>query len=347
MIVYSLASFYMPSHYPAQPPWVYLAVGILASLLLLASVLFHELCHSYMAKRKGIAVPDITLFLFGGVSRILEEPSSPGIELKMAAAGPLSSFGLAILFKAAWLIAARLGAGILILAPLDYGFLINALLGAFNLVPAFPMDGGRILRAALWRWRGNLLEATGIATQVGSAFAYFFMFLGFILMFTASFLNGIWLVVIGWFLKSGAESSLKQTIVSNALAELKVGDVMTTKIDAIWPDASVGEIVEYFMKYKHGGFPVMRDGEFMGLVTISDVKRVPREDWDRVRAKDIMKPRSEIISASPDDPIVEAMVKMSAHGIGRLPVIEDGELKGIITRSDLMRTIRIKTELGR
>ncbi|MEM3590435.1 MAG: site-2 protease family protein [Candidatus Bathyarchaeia archaeon] len=347
MIVYSLAAFYMPSHYPAQPAWVYWAVGIVAALLLLFSVLFHELCHSYMAKRRGIAVPDITLFLFGGVSRILEEPSDPGIELKMAAAGPLSSFGLAILLRAAWLIASYLGAGVLILAPLHYGSLINVLLGAFNLMPAFPMDGGRILRAALWRWRGSLLEATGIATRVGSAFAYFFMFLGFILMFTASFLNGIWLVIIGWFLKSGAESSLKQTIISNALAELKVRDIMTTSIDSIGPDAPVSEIVESFMKYKHGGFPVMRDGEFLGLVTISDVKRVPREDWDRVRASDIMKPRGEIISASPEDPIVEAMVKMSAHGIGRLPVIEDGELKGIITRSDLMRTIRIRTELGR
>jgi Zn-dependent protease/CBS domain-containing protein len=315
--------------------------------LLLLSVLFHELFHSYVAKRRGMAVPDITLFLFGGVARILEEPGDPGMELEMAAAGPLSSFGLAILFKAAWLIASSLGAGALILAPLDYGFLINVLLGAFNLLPAFPMDGGRMLRAALWRWRGNLLEATGIATQIGSAFAYLFMFLGFILMFTTSLLNGIWLVVIGWFLKSGAESSLRQTIISNALAELRVGDVMTTKIDAIGPDVPVGEIVEYFMKYKHGGFPVMRDGEFLGLVTVSDVKRVPREDWHRVRAGDIMKPRSEIISASPDEPIIEAMVKMSAHGVGRLPVIEDGELKGIITRSDLMRTIRIRTELGR
>lgn len=322
-------------------------MGAIAAILLLLSVLFHELCHSYIAKERGIKVPDITLFLFGGVSRILEEPSSPEVEFKMAAAGPLSSFGLAILLKAAWLVADSLKAGVWILAPLDYGFMINALLGAFNLIPAFPMDGGRILRAALWRWRGSLLEATGIATRVGSAFAYSFMLLGFVFMFTASFISGIWLVFIGWFLKSGAESSLRQTIISNALAELKVKDVMTTKIDAIGPDTSVGEIVEYFMRYKHGGFPVMRGGDLIGLVTMSDVKRVAREDWGRVKAGDIMKPRGEIVSASPDDPIVEAMVKMSAHGIGRLPVIEGGELKGIITRSDLMRTIRIKTELGK
>jgi Zn-dependent protease/CBS domain-containing protein len=346
LITSSLAFYYMPTQYPNQPSWVYWTAGVAASVLLFLSVLFHELCHSYIAKKKGIKVSDITLFLFGGVARILEEPDSPDVEFKMSVAGPLSSFGLAVLFKAIWLASKFFNAGIEVLAPLDYGFLINLLLGTFNLVPAFPMDGGRILRAGLWRWKGNLLAATRIASQVGSGFAYLFMLLGFVLMFTASFVTGVWLIFIGWFLKSGAESSLKQTIISNALAEYKVKDVMTPEVHMVKPDTPVNGIVEHFFKYKHGGFPVGENDKMVGCVTMHDMKKVSQEKWGEVKAKDIMTPQCDIIQVSPEDPVVEAMVKMSKDGVGRLPVIQDGKLKGIITRSDLMKVVKIKTEIG-
>jgi len=337
----------MPSQYPNQASWVYWTAGVAAAIFLFLSVLFHELCHSYIAKKKGIRVPDITLFLFGGVARILEEPSDPNIEFRMSAAGPLSSFGLAILFKLIWLVGKVSNVGVGILAPLDYGFMINILLGAFNLIPAFPMDGGRILRAGLWVWKKSLLEATRIASQIGSGFAYLFMLIGFVLMFTASFVTGVWLIFIGWFLKSGAESSLKQTIISSALAEYKVKDMMTEDVHTIKPDTTVNEIVEFFLKYKHGGFPVMDDEDLVGCVTMHDVKKVARGEWNMVQAKDIMTPRNRIIYVSPEDPVVEAMVKISREGVGRLPVIANGELKGIITRSDLMRVIKVKTEIGK
>ena len=157
----------------------------------------------------------------------------------------------------------------------------------------------------------NLLDATRIASQIGSGFAYLFMLIGFVLMFTASFVTGVWLIFIGWFLKSGAESSLKQTIISNALAEYKVKDVMTPEVHIVKPDTPVNEIVERFLKYKHGGFPVGENDEMVGCVTMHDIKKVSREKWGEVMAKDIMTPQCDIIHVSPEDPVVEAMVKMS------------------------------------
>jgi len=346
-ITWTLAAFYMPDQYPGLTYEVYWITGILSSIILFSSVLFHELFHTYFALKKGIPVPNITLFLFGGVTQIAEEPENPDFELRMAFAGPASSFLLSLIFGLFWLLAVQFNLPPIIIAPLNYGWLINALLGGFNLIPAFPMDGGRILRAAIWKSKKDLIIATKIASNVGGAISYLFIFFGLFLILFNGFITGIWFILIGWFIKIGAEASLNQTIISQALSDVKVGDIMTKEVHTISPNAFISDVVEnYFYKYKHGGFPVVENGSLLGMLTIQDIRTVTKEKWKELQVKDIMTGSEKLVKSQPEEPVASAFLKLSKHNIGRLPVVKDGKLVGIITRSDIMRTIRVKTELA-
>ncbi|MEM2872767.1 MAG: site-2 protease family protein [Nitrososphaerales archaeon] len=346
-ITWTLAAFYMPDQYPGLTYEVYWITGLVSSIILFSSVLFHELFHTYFALKKGISVPSITLFLFGGVTQIAEEPQDPGFEFKMAFAGPASSFLLSFIFGLAWLLALQLDLPPIITAPLNYGWLINALLGAFNLIPAFPMDGGRILRAAIWKLKKDLIVATRIASNAGGAIAYLFIFFGLFLILFDGLILGFWFILIGWFIKSGAEASLNQTIISQALSDVKVADIMTKEVHTISPNASISDVVEnYFYKYKHGGFPVVDNGNLLGMLTTQDIRTVAKERWDILQVKDIMTSSEKLVKSQPEEPVADAFLKLSKRDIGRLPVVEDGKLVGIITRSDIMHIIRVKTELA-
>ncbi len=345
-ITWTLAVFYMPFQYPNLTYDVYWITGFVSSVILFSSVLFHELFHTYFALRKGIQVPSITLFLFGGVTQIAEEPQDPGFEFKMALAGPASSFLLSLIFSLIWLLALQLNLPPIIVAPLDYGWLINALLGSFNLIPAFPMDGGRILRAGIWKVKKDVIVATRIASRAGEAIAYLFIFFGLFLIIFNGFISGFWLILIGWFIKSGAEASLNQTVISQALSNVKVSEVMTKDVHTIPPNASISDAVEnYFYKYKHGGFPVVEDGNLLGMLTTQDIRTVAKERWSALQVKDIMTSSEKLVKAQPEEPVADVFLKLSKHNIGRLPIVKDGKLVGIITRSDIMRVIRLKTEL--
>ncbi|MEM3438005.1 MAG: CBS domain-containing protein, partial [Nitrososphaerales archaeon] len=231
--------------------------------------------------------------------------------------------------------------------PLNYGWLINALLGAFNLIPAFPMDGGRILRAAIWKLKKDLIVATRIASNAGGAIAYLFIFFGLFLILFGGLILGFWFILIGWFIKSGAEASLNQTIISQALSDVKISDIMTKEVHVISPNEFIFDAVEkYFYKYKHGGFPVVEDGNLLGMITIQDIRKSNKERWKELQVKDIMTSSEKLIKSQPEEPVASAFLKLSKYNIGRLPVVKDGKLVGIITRSDIMRTIRIKTELA-
>jgi len=347
LIVWSVSTAYMPLQYPKLPLAVYWSVGAITALILLFSVLIHELFHSLVAKRMGLPVPRITLFLFGGVSEIAEEPKDPIVELKMASAGPLSSLLLSAIFGLGWLSSNMAGSGAVIKAPLQYGFTINLMLALFNLIPAFPMDGGRILRALLWRRKNDVIKATKISATVAEGFSYLFMLSGFAWLFLGGFINGLWLIFIGWFLKSGAEASLRQTIIGRALARVKVKNIMSAPVCTADPNLSLMEAVENcFYKYKHGGFPIVEGERLVGIITLEDVKKVPRERWNEVLVKEVMTPSEKILFIEPEDSAVEALVKMSKFGVGRLPVMEDGKLVGIVTRSDIIHALRTKSELG-
>jgi Zn-dependent protease/CBS domain-containing protein len=344
-ISWTLSIGYLPTQYPNLSTKSYWIIGIISTLLLLISVLLHELSHSYVAKKLNLSTSRIVLFIFGGVSQITEEPKDPSVEFKVSIVGPVTSYILALIFGILWYGLKQLNYSQLVLAPIHYGMLINALLGSFNLIPAFPLDGGRMLRAGLWKRTNDLVKATNIASKIGVAFAYFLMFIGIVSVIIEGYIGGIWLIFIGWFVKNGSESSMKQTIIGEALAGFKVSDIMTKKVHTISENTTANEIIENFFKHKHGGFPVVEKGELTGCVTIQDVKKVPKEKWTVTKASHIMTKRKDLVLTTPKEPIVDAMTKMSKHNIGRLPVVHKGELVGIISRSDVMHIIRAKTEL--
>lgn len=346
LITWTLTVGYLPSEYPGLAPATYWLIGATAAIVLFTSVLIHELAHSYIAKRNGLPVKRIVLFIFGGVSEIEEEPKEANVEFRMALAGPVTSFGIALVLWLMQYVAAAFRASVVFVAPLEYGAYINMLLGGFNLVPAFPLDGGRVLRAGIWRWKKDLVKATRIATKVGVFFAYLMIFGGFMVIIGGVFISGLWFILIGWFLKSGAESSYRQTIISEALAGVSIRDIMTRNVHTVDPDTSVEDVMEtHFLQYKHGGFPVEKDSKLLGLITLEDIRKSPKEKWRETRVSDVMTTCEKLKCASPDELAVDALMKMSKRDIGRLPVQEDGKVVGIVTRSDILHAIRVRTEL--
>lgn len=347
LIAWTLAEGLMPFEYPGLSTIEYWAIGIIGAVGLFTSVLIHELAHSYVAKKNGLPVNRIVLFIFGGVSEIEEEPKNPGLEFKIAVVGPASSISIGIILGLTWYMVGSLGFNPLVAAPLEYCAYINLLLGSFNLMPAFPLDGGRVLRAALWRWKNDLIGATRIATNVGVVFSYLFMLGGFAVIFFGSLISGLWFILIGWFLKNGAESSLRQTVVSEALAGVAVRDIMTREVRTVEPDVLLTDLVEdYFLKYKHGGFPVTKNSTLLGLVAFEDLRRVPKEKWGETKTADIMTSCEKLICLKQDELALDAFIRMSKQAVGRLPVRENGNLVGIVTRSDILHAIKVKTELS-
>ncbi len=346
LVAWGLASSTMPAEYPGLSSREYWITGSLGAITLFTSVLVHELAHSFVAKRSGLPVGRITLFLFGGVSEIEEEPKSPGQEFRMAVVGPASSFVIGAVLGLLWLLLDRVRLTPLVLAPLEYGSHINFTLGAFNLLPAFPMDGGRVLRAALWRSKRSLVGATRIATRFGVFFSYLFIVVGVLTLLAGSFTSGLWFILIGWFLKNGAEGNLQQTIVGESLAGVKISDIMTREIHAVKPDVLLSDLVnDYFFRYKHGGFPVANDSNLLGLVTMQDVKKIPRERWGEVRVVDVMTSCEKLECIDSDEKAIDALMKMSKQAVGRIPVQKNGKLVGIVSRSDVMKAIQMRTEL--
>ena len=346
LIAWSLAYSYMPHQYPGLSTATYWAIGIASALILFASVLVHELSHSYIAKKNGLPIVRITLFFFGGVSEMTEEPQDPSLEIRMAAAGPLMSFLIAAVLGALWYLAGLVRAPVAVTATLGYGGLINGVLGAFNLLPAFPLDGGRVFRGSLWKRSKNIVRATRTATRLSEALSLVMMVGGFISITFGNFVDGIWIVVLGWFIKSGAETSLRQTLVGEALAGVSVGDIMTRNVLTVSPDITVQQLVsDYFLVHRHGGYPVVRDGEILGIVTLQCVRAIPKERRDGVTVQQAMIPCERTVMVKPAMTALDAMQKMAREKVGRVLVTEDRRLLGIVTRGDLMRTIQTRQEL--
>lgn len=348
LIAWSLAYGYMPRQYPGLGSTTYWGIGVASAFLLFFSVLVHELAHSYIAKKNGLPIARITLFFFGGVSEIREEPKDPKLEVRMAAAGPLTSFLIAGAFGVLWYANLTAQGWVGLTATFQYAALINVMLGGFNLIPAFPLDGGRVLRGTVWSRSGNLLRATTLASRVGEAFAYVMMLGGFAAIFFGDFVDGIWFIFLGWFLKSGAETSKQHTIISETLAGLKVGDVMTREVIAVPPDMSVQQLVsDFFLVRTHGGYPVVQNGALLGIVTLQCVRSLPREKWDRTSVGEAMVSCDRTITIDLEAPAADAMTKMARHNVGRLLVTsKDNKLLGILTNGDLMRAIQVRMDLG-
>ncbi len=345
LVALSLATETMPHRYPGLSQTGYWAVGFIASALLFASVLFHELSHSVVARKYGLAISKITLFFFGGISEITEEPESPSVEFKMAVAGPTSSLLLASTFALLKPIMNTFLRSSEITAIIDYGIQINFLLGLFNLLPAYPMDGGRILRAIIWKLKDNVVAATKIASRIGVGFAYVMILAGAVASLFRIW-EGLWYVLIGLFLKSGAQSSLAQTLISKALVGTIVSDLMTKDVVTVPPDLLLNEFADLLLRHKHGGYPVLDEGRLVGLVTMEDLRRVQKNQWSEKKIENVMTPVEKLVTLRPDQDASEALLKMAKYGVGRLLVMDKDILLGIITRSDIMRTVQTRIQLG-
>jgi Zn-dependent protease/CBS domain-containing protein len=315
-------------------------VGILSAVLFFGSVLVHELAHALVSQARGIRVQDITLFLFGGATRARVESRGPGDEFLIALVGPLTSGLLAAGFG----IVAGLGRDLLS-RPLagTFGYLAwtNLLLAGFNLVPGFPLDGGRLLRAAIWKATGSLARATRVASVAGQGVGWLLVAAGVASLLAGDLAGGIWFAFIGWFLVQAARSSYQELQLQQLLRGVEAEDVMAGDLVRIPPELSLQDAVDdYFMRYDHGAFPVEEQGRTIGLLTLRGVRRVPREQWPTSRVRDHMVPLSDQVVVAPDARMDGVVGKLQDGEAGRVLVVQDGEVVGIITPSDLARWLR-------
>jgi Zn-dependent protease/predicted transcriptional regulator len=316
------------------------ALGILATVLFFGSVLVHELAHAVVSQARGIRVQDITLFLFGGATRARVESRGPADEFLIAVVGPLTSGVLAALFGAA----AGLGRDVLS-RPLagTFGYLAwtNLVLAVFNLIPGFPLDGGRLLRSAIWKATGSIGRATQIASMAGQAVGWLLVAGGVVYLLGGNLAGGIWFAFIGWFLVQAARSSYQELQLRDMLRGVEAEDVMAGNLLRIPPDLSLQDAVDdYFMRYDHGAFPVDEQGRTIGLLTLRGVRRVPREQWPARRVRDHMVPLGDQVVVAPHARMDGVLDKLQDGDAGRVLVVEDGEVVGIITASDLARWLR-------
>ncbi|MGD9576826.1 MAG: M50 family metallopeptidase [Syntrophorhabdus sp.] len=341
LITWSLSTFYFPHVAPDLPVASYWMKGVLAALLLFASVAFHELSHSFVAQRYAISIESITLFVFGGVAQMKGEPPHPKAEFWIALAGPLSSIFLSGIF---FMISGFVSGGAKALST--YLAQINLFISLFNLIPGFPMDGGRILRSAIWGKTRNFFYATQKASGIGRKIALFFIFIGIFSLFTRM-PGGLWLMLIGWFLYSAAQTSYQQSSLQETLSGVKVQDVMVKDMIVMSPNVSVEEAVNgYFLRYGYGGFPVLDGEKLLGIVTLKETMAVPRENWPMTKVSDIVTPHDSRWAVSPEDSVTKSLETMVTEDRGRLAVMEKGKIIGLITRNGVARYIQIRKEIA-
>jgi len=348
IVTYQLSAVLFPAELPGRAQGVYLALGGTAAFLFFASILLHELGHSLISQRCGIAVPRITLLFIGGLAEISREPDDAKSELKIALGGPAVSIALSILFKLAQLALDALGAtGLAVLC----GWLAatNLVLVIFNMIPGYPLDGGRVLRALIWAKTGRLRRATYISSRIGIGFSWLLIFLGaWLLIGPAHAWNGIVFLLIGFFLKSAADSGYASAIQREMLAGIRVRDLMTAH-PAVIPDTLPLNLAveDFFLTGHYTVYPVCAaDGEFRGLLRLDFLKEVPREKWPYVSAGDVVAEKSaDALRIGVNETAARAMRLLLAPELSRLAVIEDGKLVGIVTRHDILHFIEIHTEL--
>jgi Zn-dependent protease/predicted transcriptional regulator len=316
--------------------------GFIATLFFFASVIMHELAHSLVAIRSGIEIKEITLFIFGGVSRITEEPKDPATELKIALVGPLSSFVLAVVF---WGIMSIFKNFQLVLLTGIFYYLawINLALGIFNLIPGFPLDGGRVFRAIFWWKTGSLARATRVAADMGKGFATALMVLGGVQIFLGDLVGGLWFIFIGMFLRGMSQRGYEEVVIRKTLGNVHVQDMMTREVITVPPDLSLDQLVhQYFLHYPYRGFPVKDNGQVLGLITLAKIKDIPPAEYPVLTVKQFMIPRTKDIMITPGITLDEVLKKMTLRNLDRLLVIQQEELVGVITRSTLMRFVEIQ-----
>jgi Zn-dependent protease/CBS domain-containing protein len=343
-ISWSLAMGFFPAAYPGWDTLTYWITGIIAALMLFVSVLLHELAHSLVAKRRGIPVNSITLFFFGGVSNLEEEPKKPMAEFTMAIVGPGMSLVLALIFYLLFLIPADKTSPLA--AMLNYLALINLILAVFNLLPGFPLDGGRVLRSIIWGATGDLVKATNIAGRIGQILGWALIGVGIYFIFFVSIVSGLWMAFIGWFLSGAASASRREATVRQSLSGVRVRDFVDLNTATITPETTVSEMVSSIFRRQHGrAVPVCRDGKLLGIVTITDVRELPQEKWATTPVADIMT-REPLYTASPQDDLNTVLKLLAQHDINQVPIQREGQCVGLLSRADIIRHLQFREELG-
>jgi Zn-dependent protease len=338
LIAWSLAEGVFPSQNPGLSHGTYIAMAIVAAVLFLASILLHELGHSLVARREGIEVDSITLWLFGGVSQIKGRFKSAGDEFRVAISGPLVSIVLGVLFV------------LIALAPVPssvdgvaawLGY-INLILAVFNLLPASPLDGGRVLHAALWRAKGDFAWATRVASEVGQGFAYLFIALGLAMFIFQGSFSGAWLAFIGWYLLQGARAEARYVATEQALEGLRVRDLMVRDPVSVDADATIGRIMDDVVwSHRFTTYPVLDGGRPVGLLTFASVAAVPRSDWDTRRVRDTMIPLDQVPLLTEDEKAVDALAELATPSANRGLVVDNGHLAGLLSITDLARALEV------
>lgn len=343
LIAWGLAATRFPVTYPGRPTWEYVVAGVVAAMVFFGGLLAHETAHAVVAQRNGLPVESITLWLFGGVSRMRGEAAQPGAELRIAGVGPLVSFILAVIFAAAAAAVAMTADIGLLFGAIAWLAVINLWLALFNIIPAAPLDGGRVLRAALWSWRGDRHWAAVISARVGRVFGGVVIAFGlWQLLFTHAGFGGIWIALIGWFLYGAATTEERQARIGDALADLRVTEVMTSQPVTAPADMTVEEFLQVHLpRYRFSSFPLVgEDGRHpVGLVTLNRVRDVEPARRNAVRLGDIAGQIGDLPVVGPGDSLADLVSKLDGCADGRALVLADGVLVGIVSRSDVARAV--------
>ena len=339
-----LAVNYYPSEFKHWSVAEYWFMGAITAVMLFVSVLLHELGHSLVARQYKVKVQKITFFIFGGVSQIAGEPPSAGAEFWIAITGPVVSFALAIIFRGLQLLVVNVAP---LLALTKYLVLLNVVLGVFNLTPGFPLDGGRVFRAIVWGVNRNFQRATVIAAVTGRLFGFLFIFLGVWQILAGNFFNGLWTAFIGWFLESAAASQLQQQLVKDLLVGHKVSEMMKRDYMQVSGDITLQELVDkHVLSGGHRCFIVNRSGAFVGLVTLSDIKKTPRSTWPTTTVAQAMIPANKLVSIQPNSEVWTTIDKMGRDGINQLPVVQGDAVVGLLSRDDIIHYLGILRTLS-
>ena len=347
LVLWSLSAGYFPELHPDYPLVEYWIVGLAATLLFFASIVAHELSHAMVANGLGQPVERISLFIFGGMAHLGHEPTSARDEFKIAAAGPITSFILGAIFLAIPRVLGLTTAFPMWVSVFNYLGFINFALGLFNLLPGFPLDGGRLLRALFWARTGDFRRATARASDWGRGIAYGLIFLGALEIFSGSLVGGIWLIFIALFLKGAASASYQGIVIEQVLGSERVSDLMVHDPVTIDAGATVADAIhDHFSHHGYGGYPVMDNGRVVGLVALSQVRECAAADRGHKRVGEIMRPLEAAIVTTPDAPVSNALRQMAAADSGRLLVMEQERLVGLLSRSGVAHFIMLRSELG-
>ncbi|MDD2922530.1 MAG: site-2 protease family protein, partial [Anaerolineales bacterium] len=344
LLTWSLATSYFPLEFKNWAVAQYWIVGAATTILMFVSVLLHELGHSVVALRYKIPVRSITLFIFGGVAQIGSEPPSAIAEFWIAIAGPITSFALAIFFR---LLQSMVSGFAPLLAIAEYLAYINGTLGLFNLIPGFPLDGGRVFRAFIWGTTHNLRRATLIAANVGRFIAYGFIMLGVWQVFNGNFGNGLWIAFIGWFLENAASAQIHQQTIHDVLAGHHVADAMRRDYASILPNTTLEQLInKHILGNGQRSLVVKQDESVAGLLTLHNVKAIPASDWATKTAAQVMIPVADMKWIRPDAELADALGEMDRDGVNQLPVMERDQMLGVSGRDDVISFLRTVSEFS-